>query len=179
MEHDVAADMHAAEQNGLGNGPLHRAAGGRHRESLGGSPEGAGGVVVGEACVGMHVADDVHGVRCRAEADHLRVEANGDVDVVFAGKEQECVACCAKFAVLLDGVDLVDLLLNCGRGHGRFEDKRVRSQIGLRGCGRFRRPLRIRDGCHTEQHADSGNRDKYSIHTIKAGHWTLCIPSGS
>ena len=46
MEDDVAEDVHAAEGHGLGDGPLHGAAGGRDGEAFGGAPEGAGGVVV-------------------------------------------------------------------------------------------------------------------------------------
>ena len=44
-----------------------------------------------------------------AEADHLCVEADGNVDVVIAGKEEEGVAAAAELGVFLLGVDIVDL----------------------------------------------------------------------
>ena len=44
------------------------------------------------------------------------VEADGNVDLVFAGEEEEGVALAAELIVLLDGVHLVDLGLDlrCG-----------------------------------------------------------------
>ncbi len=58
----------------------------------------------------------------RAEADDLGIEADGDVDVVFAGQEEQGVAGGAEFAVLLDRVDLVDLGLDGSGGHGGIEE---------------------------------------------------------
>ena len=60
---------------------------------------------------------------------HLGVEADGDVDVVFAGEEEQGVARGAELAVLLDGVDLVDLGLHGGGGHGGIEDENVGAQF--------------------------------------------------
>ncbi len=90
---------------------------GRDGETFDSAPEGAGGVVARQAGVGVDVAGDVDGVWSCAEAEHLGVETDGDVDVILAGKEEQSVACRAELAVLLDGVDLVDLSLDVGGGH--------------------------------------------------------------
>ena len=132
MQHDVADDMHAAERRRLRNGPLHRAAGGSDRESFDGAPESACGIVAREAGVRVDVADDVHGIGCRAEPEHLRVEADRDVDVIFAGEKEQCVARCAEFAVLLDGVDLVDLSLDCADGMEGSKTQNVGAEVRLR-----------------------------------------------
>ena len=111
-----------------------RCAGRSDREALGGAPEGAGGVVFGQAGVGVDVAGDVHSVGRGAEAEHLGVEADRHVDVVFAGQEKERIARGAELAVLLDGVDLVDLGLDGGRWHGWIEDEDIGAEVGG-GCG--------------------------------------------
>ena len=134
MEHDVAEDVHAAEGHGLRDGPLHRAVRRSDGEAFDAAPEGAGGVVAREAGVGVDVADDVNGIGRGAEAEHLRVEADRNVDVVFAGQEEQCVARGTEFAVLLDGVDLVDLGLDFGRGHGGIEEQNVGAEVGMRVC---------------------------------------------
>ena len=72
------------------------------------------------------------------------VETDRDVDVIFAGQEEQSVTRGAEFAVLLDGVDLVDLGLDVGGGHGGIEEQNVGAEVGLRGdldcavvdCGR-------------------------------------------
>ena len=84
---------------------------------------------MGEAGVGVDVADDVNGVGCGAEAQHLRVKAHRHVDVVFAGQKKQRIARGAEFAVLLNRVNLVDLLLDLGRGHGGIEDQYVGAEI--------------------------------------------------
>lgn len=65
----------------------------------------------------MDVADDVNCIRRAAEAEDLGIEANGDVDLVSAGEEEQGVARGAKLAVLLLRVDLVDARLDV-RGRG-------------------------------------------------------------
>ncbi len=136
MENEIARDMHAAEKDGLRNSPLHFTAGGRDGEALHAAPEGAGGVVAREAGVGVDVAGDVDRVRRCAKADDLRVKADGDVEFVFAGQEEDGVALGAEFAVLLDGVDGVNLALHVGGGHGGREDEDVGTEIGSGlGCG--------------------------------------------
>ena len=65
-----------------------------------------------------------------AEADDFGVEADRDVDVVVAGKKEQGVALGAELVVLLDGVDLVDLRLNVGGGHGGTEDQYVGTEVG-------------------------------------------------
>ncbi len=67
----------------------------------------------------------------------MGVKADGDIDFVFAGQEEQREAGGAEFAVLLNGVDLVDLLLDGGRGHGRREEKDVGAEVGRRAkcCG--------------------------------------------
>ena len=120
-----------------------------------GAPEGAGGVVLRERGVGVDVAGDVDGVGSGAEADDLRVEADGDVEVVVAGEEEEGVAAAAELGVFLFGVDLVDLGLHLGGGRRRREDEDVGAEerleilLCLRLClGRDTR--RPRDGRHCE-----------------------------
>ncbi len=92
MKNDVADHVHATEGYSLRDGPLHGAARRCDRKSFSGAPECAGGIVAREAGVGVDVADDVDGVGCRAEAEHLRVEADGNIDVVLAGEEEQRVA---------------------------------------------------------------------------------------
>ena len=53
--------------------------------------------------------------------------------MIFAGKEEEGVTRGAELAVLLDGVDLVDLGLDIGGGHGGIEDEDVGAEVAL--CG--------------------------------------------
>ncbi len=130
MEDEVAEDVHAAEGDGLRDGPLHGAVGGGDGEVDGGAPEGGGGVVVAEGGVDVDVAGDVGGVGCGAEAGYLGVEADGHVEVVVAGEEEEGVALRAELAVMLGGVDAVDCGLHCGgRSRGR-EDADVRTEVG-------------------------------------------------
>ena len=99
----------------------------------------------------MDVAGDVNGVRRCAEAHDFGVETDGDVDFVFAGQEEQRKTGGAEFAVLLDGVDLVDLLLDCGRGHGRREEKDVRAEVG-----RLRRRAKCRGGKKQECKKEGG-----------------------
>ena len=137
MQDEAAIDVQAAHGNGLGDGPLHGAgdfaAEGSNGEVFDAAPEGAGGVVVGKAGVGVDVAGDVGGVGCCAEAGYFGVEADGDVDVVVAGEEEEGVALGAELVVLLDGVDAVDLGLDFRGGCGGREDADVGTEVrGLR-----------------------------------------------
>src|ERR1700722_4570106 len=78
----------------------------------------------------MYVAGDVDGVRSGAEAHNLCVETNGHVDVIAARQEEQGVARRAEFAVLLNRVDLVDLLLNSSGGHRGIEDEYVGTEVG-------------------------------------------------
>ena len=96
----------------LRDGPLHGAACRGDGEAFDSAPESAGGVVARQAGVGVDVAGDVHSIGRGAEADHLCVEADGNVEVIFAGEKEDGVALGAELAVLLDGVDGVDLLLH-------------------------------------------------------------------
>ena len=129
-----------------------RPAGGRDGEAFNAAPEGAGGVVARQAGVGMDVAGDVNGVRRSApRPSDLRVETDGDVDFVVAGQEQEGKARRAEFTVLLDGVDLVDLMLDGGGGHGGTEDEDVGAEVGglrcsAERCGRQRKQQSKREG---------------------------------
>lgn len=129
MEHEIADDVHAAEGHGLRDGPLHGPAGGRDSKSFHSAPEGAGRVVVRKTGVGVHIADDVHCLGNVSQAHDLRVEADRDIVVIFAGKEEERVALGAEFAVLLRGVDFVDLRLNPGSGHGRRKNENVGPEV--------------------------------------------------
>ena len=104
-------------------------------EALGSAPEGAGGVVVRQAGVGVDVAGDVNCVGRGAEAEHLGVKTDGDIYVVFAGQEEQRIARGAEFAVLLDGVDLVDLLLDFSGGHGGIEEQNVGAEVWARRLG--------------------------------------------
>ena len=119
VQHHVAEDVHAAEGDGLGDGPLHGAAGGREAEVFGGAPEDTGGVVLGQAGVGVDVPGDVGVVGRDAEAEDFGVVADGDVDLIGTGSEEEGVAIGAELRVLLAGVDGVNLSLNLGAGHRR------------------------------------------------------------
>ena len=130
MKHQIAEDVHAAERHGLRDGPLHCASGGRNRESFHSAPERAGCVVAGQGGVRVYVADDVDRLGHVAQADDFGIETHGYIDVVFAGKEEQRVARGAKLAVLLDGIDLVDLLLNLRRGHAGIEDQNVGAEVG-------------------------------------------------
>ena len=65
-----------------------------------------------------------------AEAGDFGVEADGDVEVVVAGEEEEGVALGAELVVLLGGVDAVDLGLHGGGGHGGREDGDVGAEVG-------------------------------------------------
>ena len=136
-------------------------AGGRDGEALDGAPEGAGGVVVRQAGVGVDVAGDVDGIGCGSEADDFGVEADRYVDVIFAGKEEKGVARRTELAVLLNGVDLVDLCLDIGGGHGGIEDKGVGTEIRL--C---RRPGGRR--CESAQQ----NQSECKLHERGAMDWT-------
>jgi len=78
----------------------------------------------------VDVAGDVDGVWRCAEADDFSVEADGDVDFVFAGEEEEGVAFGAELIVLLDLVDLVDLGLDFGGGCGGGEEQDVGAEVG-------------------------------------------------
>ena len=117
MENDVAQNVHAAEGHGLRDGPLHSSFGWGYGKTFDAAPEGACGVVARQARVRVDVAGDVDGVGRGAEAEHLRVEADWHIYVIFAGQEEQGVAGRAEFAVLLDCVDLVDLRLNIRGGH--------------------------------------------------------------
>ena len=130
VEHEVAEDVEAAHGHGLGDGPLHGSAGGCDGEVLGGAPEGGGGVVVAGGGVDVHVAGEVCGVGREAEACDFGVEADGDVELIVAGKEEEGVTLRAELVVLLDGVDAVDLGLDGGGGRGGREDADVRAEVG-------------------------------------------------
>jgi len=125
-------------RNGLRDGPFHGVAccpaGGGDGEALGSAPEGAGGVVAGQAGVGVDVSGDVDGVWRGSKANDFSVEADWDVDVIIAGKKEQGVACGTELAVLLNGIDLVDLGLNLRCGHGGIEDEGVRTEVLL--CGR-------------------------------------------
>ena len=98
-------------------------------------------LLCGQAGVGVDVAGDVDGVGRSAEAEDLRVEADGDVDVIVAGEKEERVALGAEFAVLLDGVDLVDLLLDCAEGMDGFEDENVGAEVRLCALSSFSQAL--------------------------------------
>ena len=137
MEDEVAVDVEAAHGDGLRDGPLHGAAGGRDGKVFGGAPEGGGGVVVVAArgCVDVDVAGDVGGVGCGAEAGYFGVEADGDVEVIVAGKEEEGVALRAELVVLLEGVDAIDLGLHGGGGRRGREDGDVGAEVGSLGNG--------------------------------------------
>jgi hypothetical protein len=125
---------------------------GRDGEAFGGAPEGAGSVVARQAGVGVDVAGDVDTVWRSAEANDLSVEAHRDVDMVIAGQEEEGVALGAELAMLLDGVDGVDPLLDGGRGHGWIEDEDVGAEVGFGGgyC---------RDGSRSEQRQKQAEAD--------------------
>ena len=130
MEDDVAPDVHTAEGDRLRHGPEHLAAGRGDRESPDGLPEGGRGVVVAGSRLGADVAGDVRRIGRGSEAQDFSVEADGNVDLIFAGEKEEGVALAAELVVLLDGVDLVDLGPNLGRrGRGR-EDGDVRAEVG-------------------------------------------------
>ena len=78
--------------DGLRDGPLHGAAGGRDGEAFHGAPEGAGGVVAGRLASEWTLP-----VMWTASGDaprpsDLGVEADGNIDVVLAGEEEEGVA---------------------------------------------------------------------------------------
>ena len=105
---------------------------GVHRKAFDTTPESAGGVVARQAGVRVDVADDVDGIGRGAEAEHLCVEADRNVDVVFAGQEEQCVSGCTEFAVLLDGIDLVDLSLDVCGGHRGIEEQNVGAEVGMR-----------------------------------------------
>ena len=77
----------------------------------------------------MNLAHDVDGLGNIAQAEDLRVEADRDVDVIFARKEKQRIAPGAEFAVLLHGVDFVDLLLDLRRGHGGIEDENIGAEV--------------------------------------------------
>ena len=130
MQDEVAVDMEAAHGDGLGDCPLHGAAGGSDREVLGGAPEGDRRVVVLGGGVDVDVAGEVGGVGRGAEAGYLGVEADGDVEVVVTGEEEEGIALRAELVVLLDGVDAIDLGLHGGSGCGGREDGDVRAEVG-------------------------------------------------
>ncbi len=113
---------------------MHRAVFRRDGEAFDSTPEGAGCIVARQAGVRVDVADDVDGIGRGAEAEHLCVEADRNVDVVFAGQEEQCVASGAEFTVLLDGIDLVDLSLDVCGGHGGIEEQNVGAKVGMRIC---------------------------------------------
>ena len=85
--------------------------------------------------VDVDVAGEVGGVGCGAEAGDFGVEADGDVEVVVAGEEEEGVALGAELVVLLDGVDAIDLGLHGGGGRGGREDGDVGAEVGGLGEG--------------------------------------------
>ena len=67
----------------------------------------------------MDIAGDAHVVRCHAKAEHLRVEPNWDVKLVFARHEQNRIPAGNKLGVLLDRVDAIDCQLHLsGRSMG-------------------------------------------------------------
>ena len=109
----------------------------RDGEVFGGAPEGGGGVVVVVAGGGVDVdvAGDVGGVGRGAEAGDFGVEADGDVEVIVAGEEEEGVALGTELVVLLDGVDAIDLGLHGGGGRGGREDGDVGAEVGCLSVG--------------------------------------------
>ena len=167
VEHQVAKHVHAAEGYGLRDGPLHSAAGRRNREPFGGAPERASGVIAGQAGVRVDVAGNVNGIGRGPDADHFRVEADGHVHVVLAGEEEQCVARRAEFAVLLNGVDLVDLPLDFGNRHQGIEDEDVWPEIRLcgGGCHGWRRGGRQQGQHHNEPNGRCEIRNSTPEHT--------------
>ncbi len=130
VQNKIPEDVHATEGHGLRHGPLHGATGRRNRDSLDIAPERAGGVIAGQAGIGVHVADDVDPFGNIAHAGDLGIEPDRDVHMVFAGQEQQRVALEAEFTVLLHGINFVDLFLDFGRGHCRAEDKNIGAEVG-------------------------------------------------
>src|SRR5579863_7985849 len=84
---------------------------------------------------------------------HLRVKADGHVDVVLTGQKEQGVAGSAKLAVLLDGINLIDLRLDCFGRHRRVKDQYVGAKVGTPSRVVFLRRLGDRQ--------PQINRDKY------------------
>lgn len=82
------------------------------------------------------IAGDVGAVGRRAEAQDLGVVADGEIELVFAGREEDGVAGGSELVVLLGEVNLVDFLLHGRREHGGIEDENVGSKIrvGMASC---------------------------------------------
>ncbi len=118
----------------------------------------------------MDVAGDVDAVGGGAEAEDLGVEADGDVDVVLAGEEEEGVAFGAELVAALRGVDLVDLGLDRRRGHGRLEDEDVGAEVRGDSGGRNRRTGNGREQGEREKelrrHCHSGLPRDFSLYAF-------------
>jgi hypothetical protein len=116
MQDDAAEDMHAAKGHGLRDGPLH----GSRRDLLMGvteKPSAARQKVQVALLWGRLASAWTLPVMWTASGVAPRpidfgVEADGDVDLVIAGKKEEGIALGAELAVLLEVVDFVDLLLD-------------------------------------------------------------------
>ena len=91
---------------------------------------------------GVHVAFDAHGFGRRAEADDLRVKPDGNIHVIASRQKQEGVALGAELAVLLRGVNRVNLLLHLGSGRLWSKDQYIWPKVRRlrgdnRGCHRY------------------------------------------
>lgn len=150
MQDEISEDVHTAERHCLRDSPLHGAvffaAGWRDGEAFRRTPECGRRIVVAAGGVDMHVAGDVDRVRRGAETDDGGVEADGDVEVVVAGSEEDGVAVGAELAMLLRGVDGVDFRLRLGDGCGGRDEQDAGAEVG-----RF-----LRDGDSGEYESDEG-----------------------
>ena len=129
VQDEITANVHAAKRHRLRDGPLHCAVCWRYRKALDAAPEGAGGVVAGKAGIGVHIAGDVYGIGSCAEPHDLGVEADGHIEVIFAGQKENCVTFRSELIMLLHLVDLIDLLLHFWRGHRWVEDEHVGPEV--------------------------------------------------
>src|ERR1017187_181283 len=77
------------------------------------------------------MARDMDAVGRGPQSQDLRVVPNRDIHVVGARQKQQGVARGAEFAIPLDAVDLVDLVLDGRRRHGRVEEEDVGPKVGL------------------------------------------------
>src|ERR1035437_2119930 len=106
----------------------------------------------------MHIARDVYIVGRCPQSQNLSVVPNGDIHFVGARQEEQGVARGAELAILLDAVNLVDLLLDRLRRHGRVEDEHVGPKI--RFGSRHNPAGGIRD--HRQKQAEFHHRSRTS-----------------
>ena len=118
----------------------------------------------------MDVAGDLNFVRRGAEAEDLGVKADGDVDGVVAGEEENGVAFGAELVAALGGVDLVDLLLDVSGGCLWAEDEDVGAEVGCDGRGRDCRTGKGREGdereCELRRNRHSGLPRVFSLYAF-------------